>query len=101
MILYMITAINKKIRGSGGLGLIAPIALTIICLAAGCSPPEKVRTDVVRPVKTMVVAAGGEARVRFFSGRVESSRTADLTFTVPGVLIKLPVTKGRVSPRAR
>lgn len=43
----------------------------------------------------MVVAAGGEARTRFFSGRVESSRAADLTFAVSGVLIQLPVTEGQ------
>ncbi len=43
----------------------------------------------------MVVAAGEEARERFFSGRVESSRIAELTFSVPGVLIKLAVTEGQ------
>ena len=91
MILYMITAINKKIRGSGGLALIAPAALSIICLAAGCSPPDPVHSEVTRPVKTMVVAAGEEARERSFSGRVEASKTADLAFSVAAFLVKLPV----------
>ena len=95
MILYMITAINKKIRGSGGLGLIAPIALLMICLAVGCSPPDPVHSEVIRPVKTMVVAAGEEARERSFSGRVEASKTADLAFSVPGLLVKLPVKEGQ------
>jgi membrane fusion protein, multidrug efflux system len=71
------------------------IAVFIICFAAGCSPPETVQKDVIRPVKTMIVTAGGESRSRIFSGRVESSRTADLTFTVSGVLIELPVTEGQ------
>lgn len=43
----------------------------------------------------MVVTAGEEPRVRTFSGRVESSRTADLTFAVPGVLVSFPVTEGQ------
>jgi RND family efflux transporter MFP subunit len=43
----------------------------------------------------MVVGAGSEERQRFFSGRVESSRAADLTFTVSGVLVQLPVTEGQ------
>jgi RND family efflux transporter MFP subunit len=43
----------------------------------------------------MVVGAGGKERQRFFSGRVESSRAADLTFTVSGVLVQLPVTEGQ------
>ena len=72
-----------------------PIALAIMLVAAGCERQAPPRADVVRPVKTMVVAAGDETRGRFFSGRVESSRTADLTFSVPGVLIKLPVTEGQ------
>jgi len=72
-----------------------PIALAIMLVAAGCERQAPPRADVVRPVKTMVVAAGGDARVRLFSGRVESSRTADLTFAVPGVLIKFAVTEGK------
>ncbi len=43
----------------------------------------------------MVVAAGEATRTRFFSGRVESSRTADLTFSVPGVLVIFAVTEGQ------
>ena len=78
-----------------GFGRKAPFALVILVLAGGCSPPDPVRPDLVRPVKTGVVAAGGEARERFFSGRVESSRAADLTFAVSGVLIQLPVTEGQ------
>lgn len=73
----------------------APFALVIILLGGGCSPPEPESADPVRPVKTMVVGAGSEERQRFFSGRVESSRAADLTFTVSGVLVQLPVTEGQ------
>ncbi|MBN9693117.1 MAG: efflux RND transporter periplasmic adaptor subunit [Verrucomicrobia bacterium] len=73
----------------------APFLLSTLFLAGGCSREEPVRPDVVRPVKTMVVAAGEEARTRLFSGRVESSRNADLTFSVSGVLVSFPVTEGQ------
>jgi len=82
-------------HSKSGLGLITPLSLSLLFLTGGCSPPETVRPAAVRPVKTMVVAAGEDARTRFFSGRVESSRTADLTFSVSGVLIKFAVTEGQ------
>lgn len=85
---------NAASCGGGGIGKSALIALSMICLA-GCSPPEKAPTNVIRPVKTMVVSAGEDARVRIFSGRVEASRSADLTFAVSGVLIKFSVTEGK------
>ena len=90
-ILYMRS--KNNVRGRRVRSSLA--ALSVIFLAAGCSPPDEVHTEAVRPVKTMIVTAGDESRVRTFSGRVESSRTADLTFTVPGVLIQFPVTEGQ------
>src|SRR5262249_14125129 len=35
-----------------------PLFSTTICLAIGCSPRKSTETEQVRPVKTMVVAAG-------------------------------------------
>ena len=72
-----------------------PIALSMICLAAGCSPQASPRNDMARPVKTMVVAAGGESHVRAFSGKAEASKKAVLSFQVPGVLVQLPVKEGQ------
>lgn len=72
-----------------------PIALTITCLAVGCSRPEPPRSEVVRPVKTMVVIAGDEAHVRVFPGRVKASMTAQLAFRVSGRLTRLPVKEGQ------
>ena len=91
----MNTIIIHRRQKRGGLGPIAPLILSTLFLAGGCSREEPARPDVVRPVKTMVVAAGEEARTRLFSGRVESSRNADLTFSVSGVLLNFPVTEGQ------
>jgi len=71
------------------------LTVGILLLAGGCSQSDPIQTERVRPVKTMVIAAGGETRQRVFSGRVEASRAADLTFAVSGVLIQLPVTEGQ------
>ena len=72
-----------------------PIALLMICLAVGCSPPVSPRAEVARPVKTMIVAAGGGEHVRAFPGKVEAAKKAVLSFQVPGVLVKLPVKEGQ------
>jgi RND family efflux transporter MFP subunit len=71
------------------------LALSIIGLAAGCSRQTETRSEEARPVKTMVVTAGDEPIVRTFSGRVEASKSVDLAFQVPGLLVKLPVKEGQ------
>jgi RND family efflux transporter MFP subunit len=43
----------------------------------------------------MVVAAGGDAQVRTFPGKVEASRQVELAFQVPGLLVKLPIKEGQ------
>ncbi len=86
---------NAGSCGRTGLGRTVLIAWSIIYLAAGCSPEAPPRPDVVRPVKTTVVAAGGESRVRSFPGVVEASRKAELAFLVSGLLVNFPVTEGQ------
>ena len=81
--------------GRTGFGRLVLIALPVIYLAVGCSPEATPHADVVRPVKTTVVAAGGEPRARSFPGVVEASRKAELAFLVPGVLVNFPVTEGQ------
>ena len=71
------------------------LTLSIICLAIGCSRQTETRSEAARPVKTMVVTAGDEPLVRTFPGRVEASKSVDLAFQVPGLLIKLPVKEGQ------
>ncbi len=71
------------------------MSLSLLALLAGCSPPAPKSSPVVRPVKTMVVAAGEESRVRVFPGKVEASKQVELTFQVPGLLVSLPVREGQ------
>jgi RND family efflux transporter MFP subunit len=43
----------------------------------------------------MVVAAGDATQVRSFPGRVQGSRSVDLAFQVPGLLVTLPAKEGQ------
>jgi RND family efflux transporter MFP subunit len=70
-------------------------ALSILLLAAGCSRQDSARSDEARPVKTMVVSAGGEPFVRSFPGKAEASKKVELAFQVEGPLESLPVREGQ------
>lgn len=72
-----------------------PFILPIALLATGCTPPEVTTSAVIRPVKTMVVAAGGETRQRVFPGKVEASKKVELAFQVPGLLTTFSVRAGQ------
>jgi multidrug efflux system membrane fusion protein len=86
---------NPKRSARRGFSLSLPIALSIICLVVGCSRQETPRSEVVRPVKTMVVAAGDAINVRSFPGRVQGSKNVELAFRVAGLLVRLPVKEGQ------
>ncbi len=70
------------------------VAAAHLLLGLGCSEQAS-RPEVVRPVRTLVVAAGDEVQERIFPGRVDASKRAELAFLVPGVLVKLPVKEGQ------
>ena len=86
---------NARSCGRRSLSPSLSIALSMIYLAVGCSQQDTPRSEVVRPVKTMVVVAGDETHIRSFPGRVEGSKSVELAFQVPGLLVKLPVTEGQ------
>src|SRR5215831_16282413 len=77
------------------LGRAVPFVLSIALLVPGCSPKASTSSDPARPVRTMVVAAGGETHVRTFPGKVEASKKAELAFQVAGLLVTLPVKEGQ------
>src|SRR5260370_7933216 len=71
------------------------VGLSIICLITACSRQNQTRSEAARPVKTMVVASGNQPLVRTFPGKVEASKSVELAFQVPGLLVKLPVKEGQ------
>src|SRR5271165_3492917 len=79
----------------GAIDRSAPIVLSILLLVSGCSPKPPAPTEVVRPVKTMVVSAGSESNVRTFPGRVEAANKVELAFQVSGLLVSLPIREGQ------
>ncbi len=86
---------SARSYGFSKLGRPFSIIISIVNLAAGCSQQASPSSVVVRPVKTMVVVAGEEPRVRSFPGRVEASKRVELAFQVPGLLSKLPIREGQ------
>ena len=81
--------------GRQGLGPGVVLALSLAWFAAACSAPRESTPEVVRPVKTMVVAPENEPQIRTFPGKVEASSKVELAFQVPGVLVRLPVKEGQ------
>ena len=78
-------------NGGKGLGL----ALCGMVVAAGCSRESPAPPELIRPVKTMTVGAGGGSYTRTFPGRVEAAKSVDLAFQVPGLVVRLPVKEGQ------
>ena len=68
--------------------------IAVLTASLGCAPAAVERPEPVRPVKTMVIASGGDVRTRIFPGVAEASRRVELAFQVPGLLVKLPVKEG-------
>ena len=75
--------------------LVQLAVLAVICLSAGCSRQNETRSEIARPVKTMLVETGDQSLARTFPGKVEASKTAELAFQVPGLLVRLPVKEGQ------
>ena len=71
-------------------------ALTLAYFVSGCSRPSPASSEPIRPVKTMIVAAGNASDRRFFPGKVDASKRVELAFQVPGVLVNLPVKEGQI-----
>ena len=68
---------------------------TAALVLTACSRPPEVATELVRPVRTLVVAGGEDTGNRTFPGRVDASKQVELTFQVPGLLVDLPVREGQ------
>ena len=69
--------------------------LFVAGILTGCADKEPPPVaEVVRPVKTIVVAGLDEGGVRNFPARIEAAQRADLAFRVSGTVQELPVKEG-------
>jgi len=84
---------NNRFQSDWIAGILYSALLTLF--NGGCSPPPPSTSEVVRPVKTLVILPGEDLRTRVFSGRVDASRRVELAFQVSGLLVKLPVKEGQ------
>jgi multidrug efflux system membrane fusion protein len=84
-------------RGASHLQAGARCSFALLCMALvfGCSAKPDDVSDAVRPVKTMVVVAGDDLRIRSFPGKVEASKRVEMAFQVSGLLVQLPVKEGQ------
>jgi RND family efflux transporter MFP subunit len=86
---------NRGHRGLRRTALIVTMIQITVAAAAGCSTRASAPPEVVRPVKTMVVAPGSITHVRSFPGKAEAAKKVELAFQVSGLLVELPVREGQ------
>jgi RND family efflux transporter MFP subunit len=86
---------NARCRNRDEVKRSLPITLGILIFITGCSQQASNHSEVIRPVKTMVVAAGENTHVRSFPGKIDASRKVELAFQVPGLLVKFPIKEGQ------
>lgn len=61
----------------------------------GCSePPPPEPVELIRPVKSFLIASSSSTTTRAFPARIDAGRRAELAFRVSGVLKELPVKEG-------
>jgi membrane fusion protein, multidrug efflux system len=74
---------------------VVALSLSGLALFPGCRTEEATLSEAIRPVKTTVVIAGEDVRIRSFPGTVEAARRVELAFQVSGLLVRLPVMEGQ------
>lgn len=74
---------------------LVPAFCVAVLLPTGCFRQPAPTAEVVRPVRTAIVAEGEGSSTRVFPGRVEASKQAELAFQVSGLLASLPVREGQ------
>jgi RND family efflux transporter MFP subunit len=72
-----------------------PVVSSLLCLTISCSRQALIPSEEIRPVKTMIVAPAAGTFLRVFPGRVEASKSAELSFQVSGLVVSLPVKEGQ------
>ena len=78
-----------------GIGAIVLAALGCWISACGEDTKKNVQKEVVRPAKIFTIFASSQAFSREFPGEVRASQQVDMSFNIPGTLVKLPVKEGQ------
>lgn len=75
--------------------------ITLICLSllSACNSHTETPEPTIRTVRLGVVSATNSLIKRRFTGRITAISTINLSFQVPGHLIKLPAQEGTVIPK--
>jgi RND family efflux transporter MFP subunit len=68
-------------------------------LLAGCPRQEPASSQVVPPVRTLVLQEGTAQNFRRFPGEVLASRSSEMSFDVAGRLIERPAVQGMVAAK--
>lgn len=86
---------NALFRMKTWLYLIGGLCLSILFAACSSESASKPALEpVVRPVKIHTVSAAGEEPVREYPGAVEAAEQAQLSFEMPGEVVRLDVREG-------
>jgi RND family efflux transporter MFP subunit len=84
----MSQAVIARWRGARSAAALAVLA------AAACASEPVVDEPVVRPIKTMTLAAAGGGAVREYPGTVQAAQDAEMAFEVAGRIVDFPVDEG-------
>lgn len=73
------------------------VVATAMCamIMSGCREPVEEAPPIVRPVRSQVFGNVGFGSGVEYSGVVQATRDADLSFEVPGLVIEFPVVEGQ------
>ena len=70
------------------------LGCTLLVVLAGCDGAAEIPKEPMRTVRVETVSANNTLMQRRFTGRIDAVSTVDLSFQVPGRLIKLPTQEG-------
>ena len=73
--------------------------LALLILISACDNSTEVPKEPIRTVRVATVVVSDSILQRRFTGRVDAISTVDLSFQVPGKLVKLSATEGTLIPK--
>jgi len=81
--------------------IVWPLFCLSLLLISGCEDSTEIPKEPIRTVRIAAVTNNNSLLQRRFTGRVDAMSTVNLSFQVPGKLIKLSATKGTLIPKGK